>query len=142
MTADQAYEMTTTDSGTPVRLLSTERQPKQNCLTLTPKELEWLNEFRKRILTQFPTTVEDIIVHGYRVRGMADEDLWMDVLVVVKDEHPEDREEIKEIALDVSLVNHSYQRVDTMPQSQRTVEGRLKMRPYWQLALEEGISVL
>ena len=142
MAADRAYEMTTTDSGVPVRLLPTERQPKEDCLTLTPHELAWLNEFRKRLLEQFPESVKDIIVHGYQVRGMADEDLWMDVLVIINDENPEDDEKIREVALDVSELNYSYQRVNTMPQSKSTDEERPKIRPYWRQALEEGISVL
>ena len=109
MTADRAYEMSTTDSGVPVRLLPMRRQPKEDCLTLTPDELASLNEFRKRMLLQFPTSVKDIIVHGFRVRGIADEDLFMDVLVLTNDEHPEDCQKITEIALDVSSVYFSYQ---------------------------------
>ena len=56
MVTGRAYEITTTDSGVPVRLLPTERQPREDFLTLTPHELAWLN--------QSPTSVTDIIVHG------------------------------------------------------------------------------
>ena len=144
MAADRDYEMTTTDSGVPVRLLPTERQPKEDCLTLTPHELAWLNEFRKRLLDQFPTSVRDIIVHGYRVRGLADEDLWMEVFVLTNEEHPRNCDQIDEIAYDVSLIDHHHPRVRTLPQStwSEITEKRSRFWSSYREVLEEGISVL
>ena len=141
MTTDRAHEMTTTDSGVPVRLLPTERRPKEDCLTLTTHELAWLNEFRKRILLQFPTSVADIIVYGFRTRGLADEDLDMDIMVITSDEHAEDGEKIFDLGYDVSLETGAYPAMRTKTQSEWD-EGKRKRNFYRRQEIEEGISVL
>ena len=135
MVADQAYEMTTTDSGVPVRLVPAQRQPKEECLTLTPQELAWLNEFRQRLLDQFPESVNDIIVHGFRARGLADEDLDLNALVVSSDEQPADSTTIHQSAFAISLETGAYPVVMTALQSELE-------RDFYQSRVNDGISVL
>ena len=142
-TGDRAYLMTTTDSGTPVRLLAVERQPQEECLTLTPHELAWLNEFRKRLRDRYPESVRDILVHDLRTRGIADADLWMHVLVLTGDEHPLDCDEIDSIAYDVSLIDHSHPRVNSVPESvwAEMQAGQRPMRYSYRNIGEGSISV-
>ena len=61
-------------------------RPKEDCLTLAVDELAWLDQFRARLLEEFSGVVEDIIVYGFRARGMGDMSLEFEVLVVVSEE--------------------------------------------------------
>ena len=40
------------------------------------------------MLNQFPGSLKDIMVYGFRARGLADEDLDVDVVVIIGDEDP------------------------------------------------------
>ena len=86
----------TTASGVPVRVVPNGWRPKEDCLTLAVDELAWLDQFREQLLEQYSGLVDDIIVYGYRARGLADLDLSMDVLVVI---HEGDQETGKQIRI-------------------------------------------
>ena len=126
---------TTTASGVPVRITPGGRRPKQDYLILTADELAWLDQFRKQLMTRFPGSLADIIVYGFRARGLTDEDLAVDVLVITSDEHSADGGNIHEIRYDISLETGAYPQVMTATQSELE-------RSFYRSKIADGISVL
>ena len=140
---DQAVTMAKTASGVPVRVVPNGWRPKEDCLTLAVDELSWLDRFRAQLLEEFPEIIEDIIVYGYRARGLADLDLRMDVLVVIGDgaEKKSAERKICELSYDIWLGTYAVPAIRVLDRSEW--DEKRRTRPSFYLtAIDTGISVL
>ncbi len=140
-TSANSFTETTTAAGVPVRLVPNGWRPVEDCLTLAEDELAWLDRFREQLLEQYPGLVDDIIVYGFRARGLADLDLRMDVLVVISEGVQEIGKEIGHLGYDISLETGAFPMTHTLTGEQWDEIKRT--RPSFYLAaLDESISVL
>ena len=139
----EVVTMSATASGVPVRVVPNGWRPKEDCLTLAVDELAWLDQFRARLLEEYGDLVEDIIVYGFRARGMADLDLRMDVLVVISDgeEKKSAGEKIYDLSYDICLGTDAVPAIRVLDKS--GWDEKKRTRPSFYLtAIDTGISVL
>ena len=137
----ETVTMSATASGVPVRVVPNGWRPKEDCLTLAVDELAWLDQFRARLLEEFSELVEDIIVYGFRARGLADLDLRMDVLVVLGEAERKTVEQIGELGYDLELGMHASPTIYVLTKAQ-WVKVKLDRASFYLPAIEGGISVL
>ena len=131
----------TTASGVPVRVVPNGWRPKEDCLTLAVDELAWLNQFREHLLEQYPGLVDDIIVYGYRARGLADLDLSMDVLVVIHEGDQETGNQIRHLGYDISLEVGAFPMTHIITRA-KWDEAKRTGPSFYRTAIKTGISAL
>ena len=137
----EVVTMSTTASGVPVRVVPNGWRPKEDCLTLAEDELAWLDQFRARLLEEFADLVEDVIVYGYRTRGLADLDLRMDVLMVVTEKDTETEEQIRYLAYDLMLGTDASPIIGVLTKAE-WAERKRSGGSFYMEAINGGISVL
>ena len=138
----QAVTMAKTASGVPVRVMPNGWRPEPDNLALTVDELTWLDRFRAQLLEDFPQIIEDIIVYGYRARGMADTTLEFKVLVVVSGGHAEAKRIIKELGYDLEAESYAGAYVAVSTVEERAAERQKNSRATYVEEPRVGISVL
>lgn len=74
---------------------------------LTAQEQTWLDDFRSLLQEQFPGLVEDIIVHGPWARGIRDQQVERDMLVIIREGGREAKDSVGNVAFDVDIA-HSF----------------------------------
>ena len=117
-------------------------RPKEDCLTLAVDELAWLDQFRARLLEEFSELVEDIIVYGFRARGMGDMSLEFEVLVVVSEEDGATRKQIRELRHELDAETYAGAMVDVVTRAERAAEQERNRKAVFVEEPRVGISVL
>jgi predicted nucleotidyltransferase len=59
---------------------------RKTTVRLTESEQEWLNTYREALGSEYPGTVEKMLIYGSKARGDAGPDSDLDILLVVKDD--------------------------------------------------------
>ena len=133
--------MSQTASGVPVRVVPNGWRPAPDNLTLTVAELTWLDRFRAQLLEEFPEIIEDIIVYGHRVRGMADLSLDLKIIVVARELDSAIKERINDLAYDLDLEIGCSPTTSTLS-GRDWAEVKKNRSSFHRTAAEEGITVL
>ena len=138
----EVVTMSATASGVPVRVVPNGWRPKEDCLTLAVDELAWLDRFRARLLEEFGGVVEDIIVYGFRARGMADLSLEFEAMVVIVEDPGLIREQIRELGYELESETYAGARVDVVTRAERAAEQERNLKAVFVEEPRLGISVL
>ena len=56
-------------------------------MQLTRAEEEWLEAYRRELVTHFPDAIERMLIYGSKARGDAGPDSDLDVLLIVHDDY-------------------------------------------------------
>lgn len=70
-------------------------------MMLDSREKEIVEEFKRRIENKFPQEIEEVVIFGSKVRGDADKDSDIDILVITISDDWERKDEIREIGYDL-----------------------------------------
>ena len=138
----EVITMSATASGVPVRVVPNGWRPKEDCLTLAVDELAWLDRFRARLLEEFSELVEDIIVYGFRARGMGDISLEFRVLVVVEEGDRATHKQIRELGHELEVKTYAGALVDVVTRAERAAEQERNRKAVFVEEPRVGISVL
>ena len=138
----EVVAMSTTASGVPVRVVPNGWRPKEDCLTLAEDELAWLDEFRARLLEEFAGLVEDIVVYGFRARGMGDMSLEFKALVVIVEDDGIARKQIRELGYELAAETCANAMVDVVTRADRAAEQDRNRKTAFVEEPRVGISVL
>lgn len=134
--------MSATASGVPVRVVPNGWRPKEDCLTLAVDELAWLDQFRARLLEEFAGLVADIIVYGFRARGMGDMSLEFKVLVVVSEGDRTTWKQIRELGYGLAAETYAGAMIDVVTKAERAAEQERNRKAFFVEEPRVGISVL
>ena len=138
----ETVTMSATASGVPVRVVPNGWRPKEDCLTLAVDELAWLDRFRARLLEEFAELVEDIIVYGFRARGMGDLSLDFEALVVIAEDDGIARKQIRELGYELAAETYAGAIVDVVTSADRAAEQERNRKAVFVEEPRLGISVL
>lgn len=63
---------------------------KHHVMQLTKAEKSWLEAFRKSLEREHPGAVQELLIYGSKARGQSHAESDFDVLLVVKEDYPDD----------------------------------------------------
>lgn len=108
-----------------------------------PDERKWLEEFLGAIKTRHAETVKDVVIYGSKARGdwNKDSDSDIDILLILADEHEDERESVENLAYDLSVT------ADALPLVTTKTEGEWKQlgeagAAFHRSVERDGVSVL
>ena len=139
----EVVTMSATASGVPVRVVPNGWRPKEDRLTLAVDELAWLDRFRARLLEEFSEVVVDIIVYGFRARGMGDMSLEFKVLVVVSEgDLRTTGKQMRDLGYELAAETYAGAMVDVVTKAERAAEQERYRKAVFVEEPRVGISVL
>ena len=106
-------------------------------LRLTAQERAWLDDLRREFQEKVPGLVEDIVVYGPWARGIRDPEVTRHLLVVIRDEDCNKKNEVYELIYDVDM-RHGYA---VCVEVRVITKEEFKREPAWGPSYKGGISV-
>ena len=104
---------------------------------LTAVEQAWLDDLRRQFQEKVPGLVEDIIVYGPWARGIRDPEVDRHLLVVIRYEDRDKKNEVYELVYDVDMRHDYAVCVDVRVITRK----EFKRGPSWGPTYKSGISV-
>ena len=106
-----------------------------------PDERKWLEEFLGAIKARHAETVKDVVIYGSKARGDWNKDSDIDILLILADEHEDERESVENLAYDLSVT------ADALPLVTTKTEGEWKQlgeagAAFHRSVERDGVSVL
>ena len=106
-----------------------------------PDDRKWLTEFRKAMRAKYAKVVSRVVLFGSKARGDWNEDSDIDVLVIVRDEAADQKEEIRRVGSKLSLKSTALGSV--IARSEGEWASRAAARTQWYTDVEaQGVRVL
>ena len=111
-------------------------------LVLSQGEVDWLEEYGRQLQIRFPGLIEDIIVFGFRARGIADPDLDFRTLVLIREGDRATAEAISGLGYMIDASEFSVAPSIMVCTSAEWAERKRVGDPIYRSISSEGVSVV
>ena len=130
------------NSDVPVLIKHVEDGRRERSLALTSEEAAWLEEYCKELQERFTESIEQVIVYGFRAKGIVHEDLSLNILVVISEENGVTADEVSSIGYKLDMSKYSVApSITALTSSQWHSIKRENNSFYWP-AINEGVSII
>ena len=130
------------DSDVPVRIVPGEDERPESSLALTSEEADWLEEYCKRLRERFADDIEQVIVYGFRAKGIVHEDLSLDTLVVISERNGVTADEVSDIGYRLDVSKYFVAPSIIAVTSSRWATIKRENNPFYWSAMNEGVSII
>lgn len=130
------------DNDVPVRIVPGEDERPESSLALTSEEADWLEEYCKRLRERFADDIEQVIVYGFRAKGIVHEDLSLDTLVVISERNGVTADEVSDIGYRLDVSKYFVAPSIIAVTSSRWATIKRENNPFYWSAMNEGVSII
>ena len=107
---------------------------------MTSEEAAWLEEYCKELRERFAEDIEQVIVYGFRVKGVVHEDLSLDTLVVISEGNGVTADEVSAMGYQLDMSKYSVAPSITTLTSSQWASIKLENNPFYWPAIHEGFQ--
>lgn len=118
-----------------------DKQPRK-ILAMTPEEAAWLEEYCIGLRERFADDIEQVIVYGFRAKGIVHEDLSLNTLVVISEGNGVTADEVSAIGYRLDMSKYSVAPSITALTSSQWRSIKRENNPFYWPAIHEGVSII
>ncbi|MYA61882.1 MAG: hypothetical protein F4X94_04845 [Dehalococcoidia bacterium] len=130
------------DRDVPVLITPSEGGRPERTLAMTSEEMAWLEEYCKGLRERFADDVEQVIVYGFRAKGIVHEDLSLNTLVVISEGNGVTADEVSAIGYRLDMSKYSVAPSITALTSSQWDRIKRENNPFYWSAMNEGVSII
>ena len=101
------HHITIGDCDVPVVIADDKNEMSERALAMTSEEAAWLEEYCNGLRERFADDIEQVIVYGFRARGVVHEDLSLNTLVVISEGNRATADEVSDIGYRLDMSKYS-----------------------------------
>ena len=118
-----------------------DKQPRK-ILAMTSEEAAWLEEYCIGLRERFADDIEQVIVYGFRAKGIVHEDLSLNTLVVISEGNGVTADEVSAIGYRLDMSKYSVAPSITALTSSQWRSIKRENNPFYWPAIHEGVSII
>lgn len=130
------------ESDVPVLIADNEDKISERALVMTSEEADWLEEYCKGLRERFAEDIEQVIVYGFRAKGIVHEDLRLDTLVVISEGNGVTADEVSAIGHRLDMSKYSVAPSIIALTSSQWATVKRENNPFYWSAMNEGVSII
>ena len=130
------------DCDVPVVIADDKNEMSERALAMTSEEAAWLEEYCNGLRERFADDIEQVIVYGFRAKGVVHEDLSLNTLVVISEGNRATADEVSDIGYRLDMSKYSVAPSITALTSSQWRSIKRENNPFHWPAIHEGVSVL
>lgn len=109
---------------------------------MTSEEAAWLEEYCDGLRERFADDMEQVIVYGFRAKGVVHEELSLNTLVVISEGNGVTVDEVSAIGYRLDMSKYSVAPSITALTSSQWASIKRENNPFYWSAMNEGVSII
>ena len=130
------------ESDVPVLIADDKDKKCVRALVMTSEEADWLEEYCEGLRERFAEDIEQVIVYGFRTKGIVHEDLSLNTLVVISEGNGVTADEVSAIGHRLDMSKYSVAPSIIALTSSQWATVKRENNPFYWSAINEGVSII